>query len=104
MLFSPKNAHMSIFWGKTGIFAHEIFPLKNQFATCLQVNKGKYQIEYALNSCAEQGGALAVPTNLADNTLFTDLVGYNKGYDLWVGISDVETEGKYIGHTTLIFS
>ena len=66
-------------------------------ATCLQVNKGKYQIEYALNSCAEQGGALAVPTNLDDNTLFTDLVGYNRGYDLWVGISDIETEGKYTG-------
>ena len=64
-------------------------------ATCLQVNKGKYQIQYALDSCAAQGATLATPTNLDDNTLFADLVGYNRGYDLWLGISDVETEGKY---------
>lgn len=65
-------------------------------ATCLQINKGTYQIDYALNSCTEQGGALAQPTNLADNTLFADLVGYNRGYDLWLAISDVETEGTWL--------
>jgi len=62
----------------------------------LQINKGTYQIDYALNSCTEQGGALAQPTNLADNTLFADLVGYNRGYDLWLAISDVETEGTWL--------
>ena len=63
-------------------------------ATCVQVNNGKFQIQYAFDSCAAQGANLAVPTNADDNKLFADLVGYNKGYDLWVGISDVATEGN----------
>ena len=69
--------------------AHET----SQGRKCLQINKGEYKIESAVNACTNAGAELALPRSEEDNRLFSDLIGYNK-YDLWIAAHDVSNEGK----------
>ena len=63
---------------------------------CLQINRGTFQIDYALQSCHDQDAKLAQPLNQYDNDLFADLIGYSNEYDLWLAMSDEANEGTSI--------
>ena len=50
---------------------------------CLQINKGEYKIQTAIDMCNSQDAQLVQPKNDSDNKLYADLIGYNN-YDLWI--------------------
>ena len=59
--------------------AHDTFDGRK----CLQVNKGEYKIQTAIDMCASQDAQLVQPKDESDNKLYADLIGYNN-YDLWI--------------------
>ena len=52
---------------------------------CLQINKGEYKIQTAIDMCSSQDAQLVQPKNDADNKLYADLIGYNRFFNRYNG-------------------
>ena len=67
-------------------YGWEGYDVPSEGRKCLQVWKGQYKIETAIDTCTFQGGQLAQPQSDDDNRFFADLIGYGPDkFDLWIG-------------------